>query len=90
MRPGQPHIQIGVFIRVKVKGKELIGVVFAYEVGRDGGAFEDGAVVVIVVNDGGDPSVGVDGGEPGVFLDVVADVDGLAGILKIVFPLEFF
>lgn len=89
MRPGEPYLQIGVFIRVKVKGEELLGIVFAHEVGRDGGAFEDDAAVVVVVDDDGDAAVGVEGGEPGVFLDVFADVDGLAGVLEAVFPFEF-
>ena len=41
-----------------------------------------------MVDDGGDAAVGVDGDEPGLLLDVLADVDGLPGVLQTVGLLE--
>lgn len=88
--PADPAVGAGVVVAVDGEREFVFGIVLAREVRQDGAAFEDGEVVVIVVHDGGDPAVGVDGGEPWFLLGVGADVDGLGGVGEAVGVLELF
>lgn len=70
------------------EAEAAVRVVAAREVGQDGAALEDGEVGVVVVDNGGDAAVGVDVGELGLLLDVLAYIDGLGRILQPVSLLE--
>lgn len=79
--PPDPGLCAGVVVRVGGEGEAVVRVVAAGEVGEDGAALEDVEAVVVVVDDGRDAAVGVGrGGEPGLLLDVCADVDGVGGV----------
>ena len=88
MLPSNPAFSNSVVIAVDVKAELVVHVVLPAQVAEDGIPFEDGEVVVVVVYDGGDAAVGVDGCEPWFFLDVLANVDGLHGVREVVGLLE--
>jgi ketosteroid isomerase-like protein len=68
--PADPRLGAGVVVAVDGEREEVLGVVAPGEVAQDGVALEDGEVAVVVVEEGRDAAVGVDGGEPGLLLDV--------------------
>lgn len=82
--PADPGLGAGVVIALDVEGELVVRVVAAGEVGEDGAALEDGEAAVIVVDDGGNAAVGVEGDEPGLLLDVLRYVDGLGGVGEVV------
>jgi hypothetical protein len=79
--PADPGLGAGVVVRVYGEGELVFRVVLAGEVAEDGVALKDVEVVVVVVDNGGDAAVGVDGDEPRLLLDVGANVDGLVGVV---------
>lgn len=79
MLPADPLLRDGVVVRLVGEAELVLRVVVLGQVGQDGGALEDGEVVPVVVDDGGDAAVGVDPGEPFLLLRALGDVDGLVG-----------
>lgn len=66
----------------------MLGIITTRQVSENGVALEHGQVVVVMVHNGGDTAVGVDGREPWFLLDVLRDVDALEGVLEPVCLLE--
>jgi hypothetical protein len=88
--PGDPLLGDGIVVRVDGEAELVLGVVVAGEVLQNGESFEDGKAAAVVVDDGGDAAVGVEGRVPRLFLGVFADVDGLDRVLLAVGFLELF
>jgi len=86
--PADPGLALVVLVGADGEGQAVLRVVAAGEVAEDGVALEDGGAAAVVVHDGGDAAVGVDGRIPRLLLDVLADVDGLPYILEPVGLLE--
>lgn len=86
--PADPRVGACVVVRVNGEGKEVLGVIAPCQVPEDGVALEDGQVVVVVVHNGRDAAIGVDGSEPRLLLDVLRDVDALVRVLKPIRLLE--
>jgi len=66
----------------------MLLIVVAREVAEDSIPLENGKVGSVVVDNGGDAAVGVDGREPRLLLRVLADVDGLPRVVQPVGFLE--
>lgn len=79
-----PRLGPRVVVRVDGPGEEVLGVVATRQVSQDGVALKDGQALVVVVDNGGDAAVGVDGREPGLLLHVCANVAALPCILEAV------
>jgi hypothetical protein len=68
----------------------VVRVVVPRQVAQDGEPLEDGEGAAVVVDDGGDAAVGVEGRVPGLFLGVFADVDALGRVGLVEGILELF
>lgn len=79
--PSNPRLGAGVVIVVNVEGELVLGIVLPGQVAQNSITLEDGEVAVVVVNQDRDAAVGVEGSEPRLLLDVLADVDGLHGVV---------
>lgn len=88
MLPRDPLLGDRVIVRVDGEAELVLRVVVARQVEEDGETLEDGEVMAVVVDNGGDAAIGVDGGEPRLLLGVLGDVDGLEGELGAVSLLE--
>lgn len=77
--PSHPLLRNLVLVALVAKAELVLGVVMLGQVVEDGGALEHGKAAPVMVDDGGDASVGVDGGEPGLLLGVFHDVYCLVG-----------
>lgn len=88
MLPANPRFRARVVVRVDWEREEVLGVIATGQVSEDGVALEDGQVVVVVVHNGRDAAVGVNGGEPWLLLDVLRDVYALERVVKTICLLE--
>lgn len=88
MLPANPRLGARVVVLVDGKRELVLGVILARQVSEDGVSLKHGEVVVVVVHNGRDAAVGVDGGKPGLLLDVLPDVDALPCVLEAVRLLE--
>lgn len=86
--PADPGLCAGVVIIVYREGEAVLCVIAAGEIPEDGVALEHCQSAVIVVDDGGDTAIGVHGDEPGLLLDIQADVDVLGSVLQAIGVLE--
>lgn len=81
MLPRDPLLTSAQIIHIR-KAELVIGVVVPRQISQDGRSLEDGEIVAVVVDDGGNAAIGTDFGEPGLLLDVLHDVDALKGVLQ--------
>ena len=88
MLPRDPLLGDRVIVRVDGEAELVLRVVVARQVEEDGETLEDGEVMAVVVDNGGDAAIGVDGDEPRLLLGVLGDVDGLERELGAVGLLE--
>jgi hypothetical protein len=88
--PGHPLLGDRVVVRVDREAELVLWVVVPRQVAQDGEPLEDGEGAAVVVDDGGDAAVGVEGRVPGLFLGVFADVDALGRVGLVVGFLELF
>lgn len=88
MLPGHPLLADGVVVRVDGEAEPVLRVVVARQVGQDGEPLEDGEAAAVVVDDGGDAAVGVEGRVPRLLLRVLVDVDRLDRVVLAVGLLE--
>lgn len=79
MLPSNPLLRNLILITLVRETQLVFRVVILGQVVQNSQPFKDGKIVSVMVNDGGDPTVGVDFGEPGFFLGVFHNVDGLIG-----------
>lgn len=86
--PANPRFGTCVVVRIDWEREEVLGIIATRQVSEDGVALEHGQVVVVMVHNGGDAAVGVDGREPWFLLDVLRDVDALERVLEPVCLLE--
>lgn len=84
MLPTDPLLRLAVLVRVDGEAELVLRVVVPREVEQDGDALEDGEAVAVVVDDGGDAAVGVEGRIPRLLLRVLRYVDALPGVLQTV------
>lgn len=80
MLPGHPLLGDRVVVRLDGEAEAVLRVVVAGEIGQDGEPLKDGETTSVVVDDGRDAAVGVEGRVPGLLLRVLGDVDGLVGV----------
>jgi hypothetical protein len=59
----------------------VLWVVMSGKIREDCSAFEDGEIIAIMINNGGDSTVWRDLCEPGFLLDVLADIDTLEDVV---------
>lgn len=90
MLPRHPLLGDRVIVGFDGEAELVLRVVVPGEVAQDGQPLEDGEGGAVVVDDGGDAAVGVEGGVPGLFLRVLADVDGLDCVGLVVGRFELF
>lgn len=79
MLPSHPLLRNLVLITLVRKTQLVLRVVMFGDVIQYRQPLEDGEVVPVMVDDGRDAPVRVDGSEPGLFLGVFHDVYGLVG-----------
>lgn len=80
MLPSHPLFGDRVVVRLDGEAEAVLRVVVAGEVAQDGEPLKDGEAAAVVVDDGRDAAVGVEGRVPGLLLRVLGDVDGLVGV----------
>jgi len=88
--PGHPLLGDRVVVRIDREAEFVFRIVVSGEIGQDSQPFEDGEAIAVVVDNSRDAPVGVERRVPGLLLDVLADVDGLVGVLLPVDFLELF
>ena len=81
MLPSNPRLGAGVVIVVNLEGELVLRIVLPGQVAQNSIALEHGEVAVVMVDQDRDAAVGVEGSEPRLLLDVLADVDGLHGVV---------
>ena len=80
MLPCNPLLALGQLGVVR-KAQLVLWVVFASEIGQDGGALHDGELAVVVVDKHRNAAIGAEVGEPLLLLNVLHDGDGLEDIV---------
>lgn len=84
MLPADPLLGFAVLVAVDGEAELVIRVVVASEVKEDGDALENGETAAVMVDDGGDAAVRVQGRVPWLLLRALADIDGLPGVVEAV------
>lgn len=83
-----PALGNGIIVIRRIKRKHMLRIIFTCQIGENCGTLKDGKILVIVVDNGGNATVGVDGGKPWLFLCIQANVDALECVLQSIFSLE--
>ena len=86
--PADPSFGTGVVVALDIKRELLVRVILPSQVRQDCVALKDSEAIVVVVYNGRNASIGVDGSEPGLLLNILANVDALGRILQAVRILE--
>ena len=79
--PANPSFCPGIVVIVDIKGKAALSVISTCEIRQDGVALKNGEVVIFMVDERGNAAIRIDGCEPGLFLNILGNVDTLPSVM---------
>ncbi len=89
MLPSHPLLRQAYVIRI-LERDLVLWVIMSCQVTQDSRSLKNGEVFAVVVNDDWDTSIGTVFREPGLFLDVLHDINTLPGVVFAVRGFELF
>lgn len=81
MLPANPALGPSVVIVIYREGETILWVITTCEVAQNGVSLKYAQTIIVMINQGRDAAIGIDGGKPRLLLDVFANVNSLNSIV---------